>query len=404
MAGALDGIRILDLSRVFAGPGATQVLGDLGADVIKVEEPRRGDEARYFGLTEAGLERYGGMGPSFLALNRNKRSLALDLANAAGRKLAFELASRSDVVLHNFRIGAMKRWGLDYEALRAVDPRIIYCEFSSYGLTGPLSHIGANDLALQAQSGLMSLTGEPGRRPVRVGTAAIDLHGSISLVAAILAALYHRERTGEGQVVETSLLLSSAHLMNYFYTEYWIDGTVRKPMGTANHLSVPNQVFPTADGSVVIIAPSNEMWARCARALDPERLDLPRWRTIRERLAARNEIVEAISAITRKMPAQEVVAQLSAAKVNVAKVNSVGEAADHPQLAAIGGVVEAPMPGGAAKTVSSPFKMMGTPMTVRHGPPALGAHTDEILSEFGFGTSEIASLRDQGAFGAIGEG
>src|ERR1700736_1870849 len=199
MAGALDGIRVLDLSRVFAGPGATQVLGDFGADIIKVEEPRRGDEARYFGLTEEGLEKYCGMGPSFLALNRNKRSLALDLGNAAGRKVALDLASKSDVVIHNFRIGAMQRWGLDYAALRAINPRIIYCEFSSYGLTGPLSHIGANDLALQAQSGLMSLTGEPGRPPVRVGTWAIDLHASISLVAAILAALYHRERTGEGQ-------------------------------------------------------------------------------------------------------------------------------------------------------------------------------------------------------------
>lgn len=228
VAGALNGIRVLDFTRVFAGPAGTQILGDLGAEVIKVEEPRSGDEARYFGTPPDGAPGHA-TSASFLALNRNKRSIALDLACDAGIELALRMAAQCDVVVHNFRPGAMARWGLDYAAVQAVNPGVIYCDFSAYGLEGPLSHIGANDLSLQAHSGLMSITGEPGRPPVRCGTAAIDLHAGLALAAAVLAALFHRERTGEGQAVETSLLLSSAHLMSYFYTEYGATaGSIRR--------------------------------------------------------------------------------------------------------------------------------------------------------------------------------
>jgi len=404
LQGALNGIRVLDFSRVFAGPAATQILGDLGADVIKVEEPGRGDEARYLGASKETLHKHGGVGPSFLALNRNKRSITVDLGLAAGRAAALKMAARCDVVLHNFRPGAMERWGLGYEALRAAHPGIIYCGFSAYGTHGPMAHIGANDLALQAHSGLMSMTGEPGRPPVRCGTAAIDLHASLALVSGILAALFHRERTGEGQAVETSLLLSSAHLMNYFYTEYWVDGTIRQPMGTANHLSVPNQVFPAADGGVVIIAPSDEMWQRCARALDAERLDRPEYRGIQARLSRRDEVVEAISSVTRQLSAQEIVDRLGKVKVNVSKVNSIGEAADHPQLAAEGGVVEFSVGGETVKAVATPFKLSHTPAAVSRPPPGLGAETDQVLGELGFGIEEAASLRAQGAFGKVPAG
>jgi crotonobetainyl-CoA:carnitine CoA-transferase CaiB-like acyl-CoA transferase len=262
-----------------------------------------------------------------------------------------------------------------------------------------LSHIGANDLALQAHSGLMSLTGEPDRPPVRVGTAAIDLHGSLAMVAAILAALYHRERTGLGQRIETSLLLSSAHLMNYFYSEYWIDGVVRERMGTANHLSVPNQVFPTADGSVVIIAPSDEMWRHCARALDPERLDRPEYATTADRQARRKELIDRISAITRELTSQDVLERLGAVRVNVAKVHTVSEAADHPQLAESGGVTTFDYAGERVKAVSSPFRLVETPAQIRHPPPRLDEHRDAILAEYGIAEAEAAALADEGAFG-----
>jgi crotonobetainyl-CoA:carnitine CoA-transferase CaiB-like acyl-CoA transferase len=399
MARALEGIRVLDFSRVFAGPAASQVLGDLGADVIKIEEPGRGDEARYFGVTREQLATFGGASASFLALNRSKRSIALDLARPEGRDTARRMAAHCDVVLNNFRPGAMTKWGLDYASLKAVNPAIIYCGFSAYGTKGPMAAIGANDLAVQAQSGLMSMTGEEDRPPVRVGTAAIDLHGGLAMVCAILAALFHRQRTGEGQEVETSLLLSSAHLMNYFYTEYWMDGTERKPMGTANHLSVPNQAVPTSDGMVVIIAPSDEMWQRCAQALDPARLDRPQWRTISDRLRDRRALIATLSAVTSTMTRDEVVARLAPVKVNVAEVNSVGEAADHPQLAAAGGVVSFEVGGRTVKAVSTPFHMAGTPEQVTCPPPSVGANTDAILRDLGFADAEVAALRAAGAFG-----
>ncbi len=395
----LDGVRILDLSRVFAGPAATQVLADLGADVIKLEEPGRGDEARGFGVTREMVQRGITTSPSFVALNRNKRSIAVNLATAAGQEAVRRMAAGCDVVVHNFRPGTMDRYGIGYEHLKALRPDIIFCSFSAYGDEGPLAHIGANDLALQAHSGLMSLTGEPGRPPVRCGTSVVDLHGSLSLVIAIMAALMHRQKTGEGQQVDSSLLRSSAHLMNYFYGEYWTTGAVRGPMGTANHLSVPNQVFPTADGSVVIIAPSDEMWIRCARALDAEGLDRPEWRGLLDRQKHRAAIVAAVSAVTAALTSDEVVARLGPAKVNVAKVNDMGQAADHPQLAAAGAITSFEMDGRTVKAVCSPFGLAGTPRSPDRPPPALAEHTDEVLRELGITDSEAAALRAAGAFG-----
>ena len=395
----LTGVRVLDLSRVFAGPAATQVLGDLGADVIKVEEPGRGDEARHFGVTPEIAARHTGASASFLALNRNKRSIAIDLAKPAGADTVRRMAQGCDIVLHNFRPGAMRKFGLAYEDLRAVRPDIIYCEFFSYGEDGPLAHIGANDLALQAHSGMMSITGEADRPPVRCGTSVVDLHASLALVAAILAALFHRERTGEGQVVETSLLRSSAHLMNYFYGEYWAHGVVRGRMGTANHLSVPNQVFPAADGSVVIIAPSDEMWSRMANALDPA-LDRPEWRTTVDRQRERLAVIDAISAVTARMRCDELVKRLGEVRVNVARVNDIGAAADHPQLAAVGGVLEIPFDGGTLKAAASPFTLQGAPRVPDRAPPALAADQDAILADLGFAADEIAALAADGAFGA----
>jgi len=399
MWNVLTGVRILDLSRVFAGPAATQILGDLGADVIKVEEPGRGDEARYFGVTKEMLDSHAGVSPSFVALNRNKRSIAIDLGCPAGRRAVLRMARHSDIVVHNFRQGAMKKFGLAYDDLCRVRPDIILCEFSSYGESGPLAHIGANDLALQAHSGLMSITGEADRPPVRCGTSIIDLHGSLALVIAMMAALMHRRETGKGQVVDTSLLRSSAHLMNYFYGEYWAKGVIRKPMGTANHLSVPNQVFPTADGSVVIIAPSDEMWRRCAVALDAELLDRDEWRTILDRQRHRAEVIETMTAVTLAMTCDEIMERLGKAKVNVAKVNNIGQAADHPQLAAVNGVLEFEMDGRPVKAVASPFAMQGVPVEPDRRPPKLAEHTDEILRELEFAPAEIEALRAEGAFG-----
>ncbi|MGR3493646.1 CaiB/BaiF CoA transferase family protein [Citreimonas sp.] len=396
----LRGIRVLDFSRVFAVPACAQFLGDLGADVIKIEAPGFGDEARYYGMTAEQLSAVGGVSPSFHAFNRNKRSVTLDLRADAGQDAAQRLIRGADVLLHNFRVGTMEKFGLGAEAMLALNPRLIYGAFSAYGQTGDLARIGANDLALQAHSGLLSITGEPDRPPVRVGTAAIDLHAGVSLAAGILAALFHRERTGEGQLVETSLLRGAAHLMSYFYAEYWMTGTQRQRMGTANHLSVPNQVFPTADGYVVIIAPSDEMWRRLAQALDPQTLDRPEFATIADRQANRAAVIDAITAVTRTRTAEDLIVTLGAVRVNVAKVNSIAEAADDPQLAAIGGVIEVPGVAGMDKAVGPPVRMASADAFSHASIPALGAHTDAVMKEFGVPPRDIARLRAAGAFGS----
>jgi crotonobetainyl-CoA:carnitine CoA-transferase CaiB-like acyl-CoA transferase len=398
MQGVLDGVRVLDLSRVFAGPAATQVLGDLGAEVIKVEEPGRGDEARGFGVTKEVLERLGAS-PSFLALNRNKRSIALDLKSPAGLALARRLALSADVLVHNFRPGAMEAWGLGWEDLRAENPRLIHCGFSAYGEAGPLRDFGANDVALQAHSGLMHLTGEPDRPPVRVGTAGIDLHGSLGMVCAILAALLHRGKTGEGQKVTSSLLQSSAHLMSYFYTDWWLAKTEHQRMGTANHLSVPNQVFPAADGDVVIIAPSDDMWRRLASALDPARLERPEYITAMDRRTHRVALIDTLSAVTRSLTCDDILHRLGAAKVNVARVHSVGQAADHPQIEAAGAVLRWERDGRIESGVAPPFTLTASPVEVRRPPPAVGEHAAEILREIGLTNAEISAARETGAFG-----
>ncbi|MDP3416101.1 CaiB/BaiF CoA-transferase family protein [Falsiroseomonas sp.] len=401
MAGVLDGVRVLDLSRVFAGPAATQILGDLGAEVTKVEEPGRGDEARGFGVTAEVLERLGAS-PSFLALNRNKRSIALDLKSPAGLGLARRLAAASDVLVHNFRPGAMEKWGLGWEDLRAVNPRLIHCGFSAYGEAGPLRDFGANDVALQAHSGLMHLTGEPDRPPVRVGTAGIDLHGSLGMVSAILAALLHRAKTGEGQKVTSSLLQSSAHLMSYFYTDWWLARTKHRRMGTANHLTVPNQVFPAADGDVVIIAPSDDMWRRLARALDPARLERPEYLTAMDRRTNRAALLATLTEVTSALTCDEILRRLGAAKVNVARVHDVGQAADHPQLEAAGAVLHWERDGHVEHGVAPPFTLTATPVEVRRPPPMVGEHTAEILREIGLGDQDLVQAREEGAFGKAG--
>lgn len=399
MVGALDGIKVLDFSRIFAGPAATQILADLGANVIKVEDPDGGDDARYYGFSGEKLQQFGAS-PPFLALNRNKRSIALDLRNPAGREMAALMVSTADVVVHNFRPGVMQRWQLDYPDIAARNPHVIYCDFSAYGRTGPLAEAGANDLALQGHSGLISMTGEEGGTPVRSGTSVIDLHGGLSLACAIMAALFHRARTGEGQRVETSLLLSSAHLMSYFYTEYWLDGTVHGPMGTANSLTVPNQAFPTTDGAIIIIASTDDAWQRCIGALGARHLDLPEFRAAADRLRNRRRLVEMLSAVTSAFSCAEILRRLAGTRVVVTKVNSVAEAADHEQLRAIGGTLDFIYNEHPVRVVSTPFKMEGTPATLRSPPPAVGAHTAEILEEFGMTRPMIADLAARGAFGA----
>ena len=399
MPSVLSHIRVADFTRVFSGPAATQMLGDLGADVIKVEDPEIGDAARVFGIGDNSKHPLKGASAAFIALNHNKRSIALDLKTAEGRAVARRLIAASQVVVHNFRPGVMERLGLGYDDLRRDHPGLIFCEITGYGSTGPLAGRGANDLALQAHSGLISITGTEDGEQVRCGSAVVDLHCGAIATAVIIAALLHRERTGEGQRVEASLLAASADLMSYFYGEYWLDGTIPKPMGTANRLGVPNQAFPTKDGAVIIVANDDDMWRRIAQALDAQRLDLPEFRPIAGRREHRARLIALIADITRGLSTEQLVTRLEAARVVASPLLNVAQAADHPQLAAIGGVSEIRVDGVSVKVVTAPFRMSGTPPAIRHAPPSLAAHTDDVLREFGYGPDEIAALRRAGAFG-----
>jgi crotonobetainyl-CoA:carnitine CoA-transferase CaiB-like acyl-CoA transferase len=395
----LSGVKVADFTRVFSGPAATQMLGDLGADVIKVEDPGTGDPARVFGIGDNSGHPLKGASAAYIALNRNKRSIGLDLKSAEGLSVARRLISASQVLVHNFRPGVMARLGLDYEDLRKDNPGLIYCEISGYGDVGPLAGRGANDLALQAHSGLMSITGTEDGEMVRCGSAVIDLHCGVIATNAILAALLHRERTGEGQRVEASLLAASANFMSYFYGEYWLDGTIPKPMGTGNRLGVPNQAFPTTDGAVIIVANDDAMWRRIAQALEPARLDLAEFRPISGRRQHRARLIATITEITSVLSTAKLIARLEAGKVVASPLLNVAQAADHPQLAAIGGVEEIRIDNVPVKVVTAPFKMGATPPSIRHAPPGLAADTNEVLAELGYKSYELVSLRRAGAFG-----
>lgn len=395
----LSGVRVADFTRVFSGPAATQMLGDLGADVIKVEDAGTGDPARVFGIGDNSGHPLKGASAAFIALNRNKRSIALDLKSPDGLGVARKLIASSQVLVHNFRPGVMERLGLSYEHVRSENPGLIYCEISGFGSMGPLAERGANDLALQAHSGLISITGTVEGEMVRCGSAVIDLHCGAIATNAILAALLHRERTGEGQRVEASLLAASADFMSYFYGEYWLDGTIPKPMGTGNRLGVPNQAFPTTDGHVIIVANDDAMWRRIAQALDAEKLDIPEYRPISGRRQHRVQLIAAIAEITSSLSTEQLVARLEANKVVASPLLNVAQAAEHPQLKAIGGVEEIRIGGESIKVVTAPFRMEMTPPSIRHAPPTLAAHTDEVLHELGYDETEIATLRQGGAFG-----
>lgn len=395
----LSGVRVADFTRVFSGPAATQALGDLGADVIKIEDAGTGDPARVFGIADNSGHPLKGASAAFIALNRNKRSITLDLKSSDGIAVAKRLIGSSQVLVHNFRPGVMERLGLGYEDLRRDHPGLVYCEISGFGNKGPLAGRGANDLALQAHSGLISITGTVEGEMVRCGSAVIDLHCGAIATNAILAALLHRERTGEGQRVEASLLAASADFMSYFYGEYWLDGTIPKPMGTGNRLGVPNQAFPTTDGHVIIVANDDSMWRRIAQALDAEKLDLPEYRPISGRRQHRVKLLAAISDITRTLSTEQLVAKLEANKVVASPLLNVAQAAEHPQLKAIGGVEEIEIDGVPVKLVTAPLRMEKTPPAIRLAPPALAAHTDEVLRDLGYDEAEVAALRAKGAFG-----
>jgi crotonobetainyl-CoA:carnitine CoA-transferase CaiB-like acyl-CoA transferase len=390
----LEGVRVVDFTHIFAGPLATQTLGDMGAEVIKIERPGGGDAARRYGH---GVED-DDMGGSFLALNRNKRSVAIDLSTDRGIELVRRLILSADVVVQNFRLGLLERWGLDYETLSREKPSLIYCSMNGFGHTGPLATKAANDLVVQAYSGLMSFTGEPGGDPVRCGTAISDFSAGLYAAIGILGAVAYRERTGQGQHVRTSMLESQVSIMNYFFADYWLKGIVPRPLGTANRLGIPNQAFRTKDGWIVISNANESMWRRCCEGLGrPEIAEDPRFASLGVRYQNTQALVETISSITVEMTTAECLAGLEAKGVSCAGINTLDEVAADEQLAELGAFLDVPRgDGGVARVVATPLHYTGTPLDVRRGVPTLGEHTREVLGEVGLSEEELDELGTAG--------
>jgi crotonobetainyl-CoA:carnitine CoA-transferase CaiB-like acyl-CoA transferase len=391
----LEGIRVLDLSRMLAGPYGSMLLADLGAEVIKIEEPDGGDPMRVMGppFLPDGDSAY------FLAINRNKKSLAIDLTQPTGRDLFLELVRAADVVWENFRPGVMARLGCDYPRLAAINPRVILCSISAYGQDGPYRDWPAFDLALQAMGGAMSLTGEPGGRPVRMGLPIGDLAGGMFGAFAVAAALLRRQTTGQGAHVDLSLLDCQASLLTYLAQYFWADGRVPGPQGSGHASVVPYQALATRDGHLIVAVFAEKFWRGFCLALGrAEWEEDPRFATNRDRVAHREVLMPLVEAIVATRTTDEWLARLTAEGVPATPILTVDGVLTDPQVKARQMVVEMRHPRlGAVSTLGTPVKVDGGMGLTVSPPPALGEHTDAVLREILECSDErLADLRRAG--------
>ena len=394
MMGPLAGVRVIELAHIMSGPTCGMLLADMGADVIKVEKVPGGDDSRRFGLPTIQ-----GESSAFLIMNRNKRGIALDLKQEAGREALKRLLRTADVVLENYRAGTMEKLGLGYETLRALNPGLIYCEISGYGRTGPYADKPGFDLIAQGVSGLMSITGEPGRPPIKCGGPVTDINAGILAAMGVLAAYIHRLKTGEGQRVDTSLM-EAGIMQTYWHTAYYLaTGEAAPPMGSGNLTSAPYQAFRTRDGWINIGAANQSNWERLLEALGAQELaDDPRFRTNADRMAHREELAELISERLQRHDTAHWLEVLDRAGLPVGPILSIPEMLAHPQTLARGMVVETEHPrAGRVRSLGLPVKFSQTPGTVRRPAPLLGEHTYEVLQEVGYSRAEIDALVAQGA-------
>jgi crotonobetainyl-CoA:carnitine CoA-transferase CaiB-like acyl-CoA transferase len=391
--GPLAGVRVLDFTRVLAGPAASLALADLGAEVIKIEPPGTGDETRTFPPIKGGESHY------FLSVNRGKKSIVVDLKSPQGVSLVKDLAAKCDIVVENYRPGVMDRLGLGYEALSAVNPKLIYCAISGYGQTGPLKDNPSFDIVLQAMSGALSMNGDPDGLPTKLGIPLGDLVGGINGPIGILAALYERERTGRGRFIDVSLMDGLLGLLGYIAQLAFFTGQDPARQGSQHPNLVPYGIFPAKnEGSIVIACLTPGFWGRICKSIGREELTAdPRYDTLEKRRDARAEVNEIVSVFTREHTVEQLVAIFTAFEVPHAPILGVTEALAQPQAAARGMVVEVEHETmGPIPIVNRPVTFAGQPAP--KAPPVLGQHTDAILTDvLGLTADQIAELRASGA-------
>ena len=385
----LDGVNVLDLSRILAGPWATQVLADFGADVIKIESPQGGDGTRQWGppwLADRDGEATD-ESAYYLGVNRGKRSVAIDFTSARGQALIRELCRHCDVLVENYKVGGLAKYGLDYASLKAFNPKLVYCSITGFGQTGPYAHRAGYDAAIQAMGGLMSITGEPdgkpGGVPQKVGVAVADLMTGMYAVSAILAALRHAEKHGAGQHIDLALFDTQAASLANQAMNYLIGGVVPKRQGTAHPNIVPYQVMPSADGYFMLAVGNDGQFARLCRVLgEPALATDPRYLTNASRVAHRDELVTLLEQRLATQPAATWLAALEHATVPCAPVNTLDQVFDDPQIKARGMRIDLPHPvAGSVPGVANPVRFSETPVQYRNAAPALGEHTREVLQE-----------------------
>ncbi|VWD22120.1 L-carnitine dehydratase/bile acid-inducible protein F [Burkholderia aenigmatica] len=400
--GALSHIRVLDLTRVLAGPWCAQTLADFGADVIKVERPGAGDDTRHWGppyLKDAdGADT--AEAAYYLAANRNKRSVTVDIATPEGQQIVRELAAQSDVVLENYKVGQLKKYGLDYDSLRAVKPDLVYCSVTGFGQTGPYAHRAGYDFIIQGIGGFMSITGErdgePGGGPQKAGVAIADLATGLYSTIAVLAALAHRDRTGEGQYIDMALLDVQVALLANMNTNFLASGKPPVRWGNAHPNIVPYQTFQTRDGWIIVAVGNDGQFRKFVEVGgQPGLADDERFATNPSRVRHRDTLVPILAEMVKARDKADWIGALEAAGVPCGPINDLDEVFDNEQVVARGMQVSLPHPCGAdAKLVRNPIRMSATPPDARTAPPLLGAQTDDVLRDMlGYDDAKIASLR-----------